>query len=379
MDKKEKNKKRGIGFLSIVIGIGLGIVIGLILASGEQNGLEYIGGGSPLLGYLIVLILLYGSMTIHTVIHEAGHLVFGLLSGYRFGSFRIFSVMLLKDRDGFKIKRLSLAGTGGQCLMSPPDMVDGKIPVMMYNLGGAIFNLLFSVLFAALYFILPQIRIISLFLVILAILGVAMALLNGIPMRTAMVDNDGYNALNISRDPRAMYAFWTHMKINEQISMGVRLKDMPEEWFTVPSDEGMKNSMIAANAVFACNRLMDEGRFEAAAEGIDRILNTDNSVSGIYRRLLVCDRVSIELVTGGSREAVERLLDPEQKKFQKQMKNFISVIRTEYIVALLYEKDNAKAEKIRRAFEKRALTHPYKCDVESEREIIAAADKRSVE
>ena len=80
---------------------------------------------------------------------------------------------------------------------------------MMYNLGGALFNLLFSVLFAALYFILPQIRIISLFLVILAILGVAMALLNGIPMRTAMVDNDGYNALNISRDPRAMYAFWT--------------------------------------------------------------------------------------------------------------------------------------------------------------------------
>ena len=33
--------------------------------------------------------------------------------------------------------------------------------------------------------------------------------------------------------------------MNEQIAKGVRLKDMPEEWFALPDEEGMQNSLIA--------------------------------------------------------------------------------------------------------------------------------------
>jgi hypothetical protein len=46
--------------------------------------------------------------------------------------------------------------------------------------------------------------------------------------------------------------------VNEKITSGVRLKDMPEEWFTQPDDEDLRNPIIAAVAVLGCNRLVDE-------------------------------------------------------------------------------------------------------------------------
>lgn len=54
------------------------------------------------------------------------------------------------------------------------------------------------------------------------------------------VNNDGRNALELSRSEEATRAFWIQMKVNEQIAKGLRLKDMPDEWFKVPSDELMK-------------------------------------------------------------------------------------------------------------------------------------------
>ena len=62
------------------------------------------------------------------------------MTGYKFNSFRIFSVILIKQNEKLKIKNISLAGTGGQCLMSPPELIDGKMPYVLYNLGGVIFK-----------------------------------------------------------------------------------------------------------------------------------------------------------------------------------------------------------------------------------------------
>ncbi|MGN0027478.1 MAG: hypothetical protein ACI33I_10830 [Clostridium sp.] len=37
--------------------------------------------------------------------------------------------MFIKENDKLKLKKLSLAGTGGQCLMSPPEFIDGNLYV----------------------------------------------------------------------------------------------------------------------------------------------------------------------------------------------------------------------------------------------------------
>ena len=57
------------------------------------------------------------------------------------------------------------------------------------------------------------------------------------------------------------------------------------------------------------------------------------------------------------------------------MKNFPSVLRTEYAYALLCEKDTVKADKVKNQFEKCAKTYPYQNDVQSERELMEIVKK----
>ena len=208
--------------------------------------------------YLLVLFAgMYVAMLLQIILHEAGHLVFGLLSGYQFSSFRIGSFMWVKEEGKLHRKRLSLAGTGGQCLMTPPELRDGKIPVILYNLGGSLMNILAALLCLLLSFLCKGVPLLNPFLMMMTVIGLAFAIMNGVPLRLGTVDNDGYNAWSLGKNPAALRSFWVQLKCNEQISKGVRLKNMPDEWFVVPSEEDMKNSMAAVMGVFACNRLMD--------------------------------------------------------------------------------------------------------------------------
>lgn len=313
---------------------------------------------------------------LHIIIHEAGHLVCGLLSGYQFASFRIGSFMWIKEDEKIKCKRFSLAGTGGQCLMSPPDLVDGKIPYVLYNLGGSLVNIVIAVISFGLYFLLKESWVLSTFFIIVALLGVVSALLNGIPMKSKMVNNDGYNALSLGKDKDALRAFWIQMKANEQITKGKRLREMPEEWFNVPTDEQMNNSMVAVLGVFACNRLMDEHKFQEADALMERFVEMDSSIVEIHKNLLICDRIYCELISENRKQKVEEMYNADLKKFMKAMKNYPSVIRTQYVYVLLCERNQEQAKKLKEQFEKVARNYPYPSDAQAERELMGIAEER---
>ena len=316
---------------------------------------------------------MYISIFLQFIIHEAGHLVFGLASGYQFSSFRVGNFMWLKEDGKLVHRRLTLAGTGGQCLMAPPEMVDGRIPVVLYNLGGSIMNLIASTVFFAVYLLVDKDSVISALALMTTVIGVVIALMNGIPLRMGTVDNDGYNAQSLGKSKEAMYGFWIQLKVNEQISKGVRLKDMPEEWLVVPADEAMRNSMVAAQGVFACNRLMDQKRFEEADQLMEHLMGIESGIIGLHRSLLICDRMFCELVGENRRDVLDSMLTKEQKQFMKSMKKYPSVVRTEYVYALLGERDAAKAKACLELFEKIARTYPYPSEVQSERELIEIA------
>ena len=102
--------------------------------------------------FFVLIAILCSSMLLgmylQIIIHESGHLLFGLLTGYRFCSFRIGSLMWIRQDGALRFRRLKLAGTGGQCLLSPPDWRE-DFPFIWYNLGGVLCNLLSAVLFFA--------------------------------------------------------------------------------------------------------------------------------------------------------------------------------------------------------------------------------------
>ena len=376
-EKKKQEKKRNLVqwvpmIFFMLIGAGCGIIIVRFIDSSSKTG-RTLGQELMVLGGLILF--MYLGILIHILIHEAGHLVFGLLSGYQFASFRIGSFMWIKENGRLKLKRFSLAGTGGQCLMAPPDLKNGKIPVVLFNLGGSIMNLFVSLICGLICAFIGKVTILSTILMIMVLVGIGSAVVNGVPMRLGIVDNDGYNAFSLKQNPKALYAFWIQMKVNAQIGKGVRLKDMDEEWFLVPNDEDMKNSMIAVQGVLACNRLMDAQKFEEADLLMGHLLSIESGIVGIHRNLMICDRIFCEVIGKNREDIVEQMLTKELKKFMKSMKTFPSVLRTEYAYELLGKGKAKKAEKIIAQFEKMALKYPYPNEIQSERKLIECAQK----
>ena len=204
-----------------------------------------------------------------------------------------------------------------------------------------------------------------------------MAIINGLPFGVGMAGNDGSNVLELSRNPEAVRALWIQLKASEMLSRGIRLKDMPDEWFEMPSDLAMKGVLITTIAVCRCNRLMDERRFEEADSQMADILSKECALAGVHRAMLLNDRMYIELIGSCRQDVLDNMLSKEDKKILKAMSTSISVKRTEYAYALLSEHDAQKAEGTLEKFEQIAKSYPYPSEVLAERELMDRALKKS--
>lgn len=375
---KDKKKKKFPWKSVVMIAVFLCVCFGAGLAIGSVLDplIDDLPADQFLIGLLGVYALLFLFLYLQIIAHEGGHLVCGLLTGYEYSSFRIGSFMWVKLDGKIRLKRFAMTGTGGQCLMAPPDLADGKIPYVLYNFGGFIGNLLVSVPPLVLVLIDWQPTYWNFMVILWAAIGLFLGFTNGIPMKIQGMPNDGHNAVSLGKNPEALKAFWLQMKINEQIASGKRLKELPKEWFAMPGKEGMQNSMIATIAVFECNRLMDSGKYAEAAEQMERLLSEKNGMVGIHKHLLNTDRIYCELVGENRLEKLEELYTDELKKFLVSMKKSPSTHRTQYLYAKYVEKDEKKAEAALKNFEKVAKTYPYAQEIEGERELIAYAEEK---
>ena len=221
----------------------------------------------PLYHFIAYLISSY----LHTIIHEAGHLVFGLLSGYKFVSFRIGNIMLIKIKNKLKFKKFSLLGTAGQCLMEPPKLIDNKVPNALYNLGGVLMNLIVSMITIILIIIFKNYPLVTCVLEIFALIGIYYAALNGTPLKL-QINNDGMNTISLKKHPESQKSFWIQLMMNAEQTKGKRIKDMPNNWFYFPTDEQMKNSLETTIGTLYCNKLLDEHKFEETKNSIIKLL-----------------------------------------------------------------------------------------------------------
>lgn len=123
-------------FVGIILGglVGsLGATIGIIAFTDRtwDNCIGQLLDNLPRLVTLCAILFLsiISSGFLHIILHEAGHLVGGLLQGYKFVSFRILSFTLVRHEGKLRWKRFSIAGTGGQCLLLPPNLPLSEIRI----------------------------------------------------------------------------------------------------------------------------------------------------------------------------------------------------------------------------------------------------------
>lgn len=250
--------------LSLFVGMGIGLVITtlFIVLLTDISLSEFIEkcksieiseiGLSLLVGILATAV----SIAILVVSHETGHLIFGLLSGYKFVSFRIFNLTFIKKDGKFGIKRFSIAGTSGQCLLLPPDKPIEKISTGWYNIGGVLINL-FEVIVVVILMPLITNAFLSECLFTFILIGILLIIFNGIPMKLGGASNDAYNMLALRKNMIAKKGLVDALRINCESQNGQRLKDMPESWFEVPENIDFKNQLEVSIPLSAASRLVD--------------------------------------------------------------------------------------------------------------------------
>lgn len=142
---------------------------------------------------LFFLSIIMINFFIHVFIHELGHLLGGFVSGYTFFSFRILSVVWIKEHGKIKMCRQRVSGLMGQCLMIPPENTASS-PFMLYHLGGILANFMIVILaFFTLFISFPIIVIEG--IVLFIIIGIFSVTVNIFPFGTT----DGKNIWEFSR------------------------------------------------------------------------------------------------------------------------------------------------------------------------------------
>lgn len=371
MIKKNKNIKRkdksniASIIMFLIIGAAVGAVIGFGSITYFENFMnEHVKSDNIFMELLKVyglIFIFFIGYFIHIVIHEAGHLVFGLMTGYSFLSFRIGSQTLIKEDKKLKHKKFNIPGTAGQCLMMPPTLKDGKYPFVIYNFGGVIMNLIVSIASILVVFFVQEVTFpLDAILVLTSAGGILAALTNGIPFKIGGVPNDAYNVLSMIKDEEARNGFYVQLKVYGLQTQGIRIKDMPLEMFKLSDNSDLCNPLNTAVRLMEYTYHLDSMDFDSAKQCIDTFIPYINKLAPLFKREINCERMFIELVGSCDRAFIDDLYDKNLKKYIKVAKFMLGKKRLLMAYEGFYNKDKEKALKYYEETKKLAKSCPSK-------------------
>jgi hypothetical protein len=217
--------------------------------------------------WLIFTIIFY---IIGVALHEAGHLVFGLMTGYKFSSYRLLSFVWYKEGGKIKFTK-SKSIAVGQCLMIPPEN-EKKFRFVLYNLGGGIVNIVSLILFIILCIVLPY----NLFLYCISLGGVlanwCLMVLNMIPM-VIDIPNDGMNVVAALKSKDAKHGLYLTFFVNSETMKGKRYSELDSELLNVSDTADFNNYLVAYIVILEAARLYDLGEYDKSIDCYGKLKN----------------------------------------------------------------------------------------------------------
>ncbi len=350
--------------VKIVAGLLAGGLLGLLLgglivvAFTDKTWTEYIATyysfdfAEIVAVVLVAIASLALSLFLLVTIHELGHLVCGLMTGYKFVSFRIFNYTILKKDGRFKIKKFSIPGTGGQCLLTPPDRPLQDIGTGWYNFGGVLANIVVLVI-ALPFFFLHLNPFVAEALGVFVATDVILILLNGIPMRAGGVGNDGYNMNLLKKNLISKQGIVNQLRANALIQNGIRPKDMPDELFSNTEDIDYSNALEVSIPLMYASRLVDMGEYEEAKTLFESLYGHKEEIMPLYVNEIACELSFLYLRTGEIDKAAA-LLDKDLRSYISAYKDMMSSkMRLLCAISLYLDNDETKATDIYRSLKDR--------------------------
>lgn len=317
------------------------------------------------------------SLASAVIVHEFGHLIFGLLTGYTFAAIG-FGHHLFLRRDG-RMRRFvyKLPGALGFCAMEVPDMKDGGFPFALYLSGGAFGNAFFALvcIFAFAFGIGNGVLFFPHAFLFPAFVNAYLAIVSILPIKTKFLNTDGKQLFDLLKHKNIRKSFWACEKISAAQYRGVKFEDIPSEWFNETDDTQSVYAASIRAVRFLARTETDEPKEVCAL--IEKELSENHALSGRSKALLICMRIYYESI--GERDAgtLKKLITQTQIDFMKRMKNMPSAIQTEYAYTLLVEKDVREASRIKARLEKISKKYPFPAEIDTAKKLITRADEIS--
>lgn len=346
--------------LQMVFSLLIGALIGgaavgatIFIIEGSEGTVDVLRkvGELPLVDFVVPIVLAFVAMVVaivlHIVLHEAGHLLMGLATGYRFSSFRIGSIAFVRREGRISIRRFKLAGTGGQCLMLPPEVPAERVPFFWYNAGGVVMNIVVALLALVMLITCDLSMWWSEWSMMMVIVGLFLAVVNGIPMRPGGMQNDGMNILMLYRNPEKRKDLIHQLQIAAAATEGKRASEMPAEWFDSDPMDDPKDLIRLASRLNHQALLIDQGRFVEAHTAVADLLSHFDELPQIVQFELAGEYVFTELLTSGRTDVIEKYWTQKQADFVRTSARFSSAKqRVLFAYALYAENDADKARQI---------------------------------
>ncbi len=345
-------------FLKALAGLLIGIAAGLLIASvamvlftdhsfssffGKLFGMDF---KEILLAITTGIVAFFLSLLILIPLHEVGHLLGGWLTGYKFTSFRIFNFIFLKEDGKLKVKKYSIPGTGGQCLMTPPDIPLEEIPTTLYNFGGVAANLI-ALAVGVILFVMTDAPLAKEVLAIFIMTDLIMIIMNGVPMKVGGLGNDAYNMLCIRKERNVKRIFVTQLRSNALIQAGTMPEDLPSEWFERRKYIDYSNPFEVSEALMRASVYINNLDDTKAKELLEDLFNHRDSMAPVFHMEVRCALLTVLPNFSYTRDHIRELLTPETEAYIEESRKYISTReRTLFQLSANYFRDKVKAEEI---------------------------------
>lgn len=296
------------------------------------------------IAWMLIAVLI--AFILNVVLHEGGHLVAGLLTGYRFVSFRFLNWTIIRRNGRLQCGNYELAGTGGQCLMAPPDRPVDQIDTRWYNAGGVLANLLIVVISALLLWAFDLPTWLDELLVIMIILGLLIGVGNGIPLKMGGVATDGLNLLQLEKDIPGKQCFCNILEFNALSQEGVHYDEMPEHIFALPQPIDWVNSMHVGAALMAATRMAAVHQWEEAYRLLTEAHEHSDEYMVLYQLEVENMMTQVCIAMGRDDEARQHYSDKVAKHAERHASTQSDKMLTKMAIALALENDRPKAEAV---------------------------------
>ena len=269
--------------------------------------------------FLIFIVALFLGIFLQTIIHELGHVIFGVLTKYEFISMRIGSLLFIKDKEKFRMQRFKVPGTLGQSIMMPKSNNYLEQPYLLYCLGGVILNFISSILFLLIAILMSG--YISVILCIFSFIGLIFIVNNGIPRLTNGLINDGYTAYIQKKSDMAHKSTFIQLKIYAFLIF-----------------------IYLNNILNKCSLLIENKDFKNTQKIYQYLFDNIDKSNKLFINEIKCELLFTRIMNHSGN--IDELYTSDLKKYIEFTKSYMSRKRLMYTYYLVYLKQKKQADEI---------------------------------